>query len=123
MHPIFFQYGLTLWFCLVSVVLVLVIFLISAFFSSSTTVRDFEKLTTYECGFEPFSESQGTFDVKYYLIAILFLIFDLEIMFLLPWSLNFEISTTGSLFIIWYFLLILTVAFVYEWLKGGLDWQ
>lgn len=107
----------------VSVLLILVLFVVSFFLSSATTTVDFEKLSTYECGFEPFSDTQGTFDVKFYLLAMLFMIFDLEIMFLLPWTVSFEKLSVTSFFIMLWFFLVLVVAFVYEWLRGALDWQ
>ena len=82
-----------------------------------------EKNSTYECGFEPFDDSRGKFEVKFYLVAILFIIFDLEIIFLFPWAIAFnEIGLFGFLSMM-FFLLVLTVGFVYEWMKGALDWN
>jgi len=69
----------------VSVLLIIVLFVVSYFLGANTSTVDFEKISVYECGFEPFSDTQGTFDVKFYLLAMLFMIFDLEIMLLLPW--------------------------------------
>ena len=82
---------------------------------------DPEKLSAYECGFEAFGDSRMKFDVRFYLVAILFIIFDLEIAFLFPWALG-SIGTLGfwSMMI---FLGILTVGFIYEWKKGALDWD
>ena len=84
---------------------------------------DPEKLSAYECGFEAFSDSRMEFDVRFYLVAILFIIFDLEIAFLFPWAI-----TLGSIGFLGFismmiFLFILTVGFVYEWKKGALDWE
>ena len=84
---------------------------------------DPEKLSAYECGFEAFSDSRIKFDVRFYLVAILFIIFDLEIAFLFPWAI-----TLGSIGFLGFismmiFLFILTVGFVYEWKKGALDWE
>jgi len=84
---------------------------------------DPEKLSAYECGFEAFSDSRMEFDVRFYLVAILFIIFDLEIAFLFPWAI-----TLGKIGIIGFwsmmiFLFILTVGFIYEWKKGALDWE
>ena len=78
---------------------------------------DPEKLSTYECGFEPFSDSRIQFDVRFYLVAILFIIFDLEIAFLFPWAIS--LSNIGQLgfWSMMVFLMILTVGFVYEWKK------
>ena len=84
---------------------------------------DPEKLSAYECGFEPFSDSRMEFDVRFYLVAILFIIFDLEIAFLFPWAISLgSIGLLGfcSMMI---FLFILTVGFIYEWKKGALDWE
>ena len=84
---------------------------------------DPEKLSAYECGFEPFDDSRMEFDVRFYLVAILFIIFDLEIAFLFPWAISLgNIGLLGfcSMMI---FLFILTVGFVYEWKKGALDWE
>ena len=83
----------------------------------------FEKSSTYECGFEPFSDTRGKFDVQFYLVAILFIIFDLEIAFLFPWAIslgNIGILGFTSMMI---FLFILTIGFIYEWKKGALDWE
>tara|TARA_Y100000588_G_C13857276_1_gene754634 strand:- start:390 stop:743 length:354 start_codon:yes stop_codon:yes gene_type:complete len=82
-----------------------------------------EKNSPYECGFEPFDESRGKFEVKFYLVAILFIIFDLEIIFLFPWAVAFnEIGLFGYLSMM-FFLLVLTIGFVFEWMKGALDWN
>jgi len=84
---------------------------------------DSEKLSPYECGFEAFEDARMKFDVRYYLVAILFILFDLEIAFLFPWAavLN-EIGLAGFLSMM-VFLAILTVGFVYEWMKGALEWE
>jgi len=84
---------------------------------------DPEKLSPYECGFEAFEDARMKFDVRYYLVAILFILFDLEIAFLFPWAVVLpEIGVFGfwSMMI---FLAILTVGFVYEWMKGALEWE
>ena len=84
---------------------------------------DAEKLSPYECGFEAFEDARMKFDVRYYLVAILFILFDLEIAFLFPWAvvLN-EIGLFGFLSMM-VFLAILVVGFVYEWMKGALEWE
>ena len=84
---------------------------------------DSEKLSAYECGFEAFGDSRMEFDVRFYLVAILFIIFDLEIAFLFPWAIS--LGNIGSLgfWSMMIFLFILTVGFVYEWKKGALDWD
>ena len=84
---------------------------------------DPKKLSPYECGFEAFEDARMKFDVRYYLVAILFILFDLEIAFLFPWAavLN-EIGFAGFLAMM-VFLAILTVGFIYEWMKGALEWE
>ena len=92
-------------------------------FLASPSNPDPEKLSAYECGFEAFDDSRMEFDVRFYLVAILFIIFDLEIAFLFPWAIslgNIGILGFCSMMI---FLFILTVGFVYEWKKGALDWE
>jgi len=84
---------------------------------------DSEKLSPYECGFEPFSDARSKFDVRFYLVAILFIIFDLEVAFLFPWAV--ALGKIG-LFGFWSmiaFLGVLTVGFIYEWKKGALEWE
>jgi NADH-quinone oxidoreductase subunit A len=84
---------------------------------------DPEKLSPYECGFEAFEDARMKFDVRYYLVAILFILFDLEIAFLFPWAtvIN-EIGFAGFLSMM-VFLAILVVGFIYEWMKGALEWE
>ena len=84
---------------------------------------DPEKLSAYECGFEPFEDSRMEFDVRFYLVAILFIIFDLEIAFLFPWAISLgNIGLLGFISMM-IFLFILTIGFIYEWKKGALDWE
>ena len=84
---------------------------------------DPEKLSAYECGFEPFNDSRMEFDVRFYLVAILFIIFDLEIAFLFPWAISLgKIGIFGFISMM-IFLAILTIGFIYEWKKGALDWE
>jgi NADH-quinone oxidoreductase subunit A len=84
---------------------------------------DAAKLSPYECGFEAFEDARMKFDVRYYLIAILFILFDLEIAFLFPWAVTLnEIGLFGFVSMM-IFLLILVVGFVYEWMKGALEWE
>jgi len=84
---------------------------------------DAEKLSAYECGFEPFEDSRMKFDVRYYLVAILFIIFDLEIAFLFPWAVSLGRIGTYGLAAMGVFLLVLVVGFAYEWKKGALEWD
>jgi NADH-quinone oxidoreductase subunit A len=84
---------------------------------------DPEKLSAYECGFEAFDDSRMEFDVRFYLVAILFIIFDLEIAFLFPWAISLgNIGLLGFWSMI-IFLSILTIGFIYEWKKGALEWE
>jgi NADH-quinone oxidoreductase subunit A len=84
---------------------------------------DSEKLSPYECGFEAFEDARMKFDVRYYLVAILFILFDLEIAFLFPWAVALkDIGATGF-WAMMIFLAILVVGFIYEWKKGALDWE
>ena len=84
---------------------------------------DPEKLSAYECGFDASDDSRMQFDVRFYLVAILFIIFDLEIAFLFPWAISLgKIGLFGFISMM-IFLLILTVGFIYEWKKGALDWE
>ena len=84
---------------------------------------DPEKLSAYECGFEPFSDSRMEFDVRFYLVAILFIIFDLEIAFLFPWAVSLGNIGALGFYSMMFFLFILTVGFIYEWRNGALDWE
>jgi NADH-quinone oxidoreductase subunit A len=85
--------------------------------------KDAEKLSAYECGFEPFEDSRIKFDVRYYLVAILFIIFDLEIAFLFPWAVSLDVIGGFGLIAMAIFLAILVVGFIYEWKKGALEWD
>ena len=81
-----------------------------------------EKLSSYECGFEPFDDARRKFDVKFYLVAILFIIFDLEVAFLFPWAITLGDIGLFGFFSMVLFLGVLTVGFIYEWCKGALEW-
>jgi NADH-quinone oxidoreductase subunit A len=84
---------------------------------------DREKLSAYECGFEAFDDARARFDVRYYLVAILFIVFDLEIAFLFPWAVALKDIGTQGLVAMGIFLAILVVGFIYEWKKGALEWD
>jgi NADH-quinone oxidoreductase subunit A len=84
---------------------------------------DKEKLSPYECGFDPFEDARIRFDVRYYLVAILFIIFDLEVAFLFPWAVSLgDIGVFGFWSMV-VFLAVLTIGFIYEWKKGALEWE
>ena len=88
---------------------------------------DSEKLSAYECGFNAFDDARMKFDVRFYLVSILFIIFDLEVAFLFPWAVSmFDLSHAGMIFAFWsmmVFLGVLTIGFIYEWTKGALEWD
>jgi len=84
---------------------------------------DAEKNSPYECGFEAFEDARMKFDVRYYLVAILFILFDLEIAFMFPWAVSLNSIGFFGFMAMMVFLTILVVGFVYEWMKGALDWE
>jgi NADH-quinone oxidoreductase subunit A len=92
-------------------------------FLIGTGRKDDEKLSPYECGFEAFDDSRMKFDVRYYLVAILFIIFDLEIAFLFPWAVSLDTVGRFGIAAMGIFLAILVVGFIYEWKKGALEWD
>ena len=112
-----------------SIILFLIIAIILSFgfivvnFIFSPKKPDPEKLSAYECGFEPFDDSRMEFDVRFYLVAILFIIFDLEIAFLFPWAISLGNIGALGFWSMMIFLFILTIGFIYEWKKGALDWD
>jgi NADH-quinone oxidoreductase subunit A len=85
--------------------------------------KDAEKLSAYECGFEAFEDTRMRFDVRYYLVAILFIVFDLEIAFLFPWAVALDSLGLSGLLAMTVFLTVLVVGFIYEWKKGALEWD
>ena len=90
---------------------------------SSPNNPDPEKLSAYECGFDAFDDSRMEFDVRFYLVAILFIIFDLEIAFLFPWAITLGKIGLFGFWSMMIFLTVLTIGFIYEWKKGALDWE
>jgi len=84
---------------------------------------DSEKLSPFECGFAPFGDARGRFDVRFYLVAILFIIFDLEVAFLFPWAVALKDAGVMAFWSMMLFLGVLTVGFAYEWKKGALEWE
>lgn len=121
MKLIFNEYAAILIFLTVSSILSFVIFALSYILISQKA--DQEKVSAYECGFNPFDDARATFDIRFYLVAILFLIFDLEISFLFPWSLVLGDISIFGFWIMIIFLIILTIGFIYEWYKGALEWE
>ena len=99
-----------------------VVFTAASYFAAHQ-YPDSEKLSSYECGFEAFSDARRHFDVRFYLVALLFIIFDLEVAFLFPWAVALgEIGVFGF-WSMMAFLTVLTVGFIYEWRKGALEWE
>ncbi len=84
---------------------------------------DAEKISAYECGFEPFEDARSKFDVRFYLVSILFIIFDLEVAFLFPWAVTLGKLGLYGFWSMIIFLGVLTIGFIYEWRKGALDWE
>lgn len=115
------EYGGVLIFMVISLVISIVLPLIS--YIIGIKKGDSEKLSVYECGFDPFGDSRQKFEVRFFLVAILFIIFDLEISFLFPWSLVLDNLSLLGYWTMYMFLLILTIGLVYEWNKGGLEWE
>ena len=107
----------------IGVGLIVAVVMIGLGFVLGTRRPDSEKLSPYECGFEAFEDSRMKFDVRFYLVAILFIIFDLEIAFLFPWAVALDgIGLVGYIAMA-VFLGILVIGFVYEWKKGALEWE
>ena len=92
-------------------------------FLAAPSKHDTEKLSAYECGFEAFDDSRMEFDVRFYLVAILFIIFDLEIAFLFPWAISLGNIGLLGFWSMMIFLSTLTIGFIYEWKKGALEWE
>jgi|TARA_B110000858_G_scaffold21820_1_gene22029 NADH-quinone oxidoreductase subunit A len=105
------------------IALALSIGFIFANFIAAPSNPDPEKLSAYECGFEAFDNSRMEFDVRFYLVAILFIIFDLEIAFLFPWAISLGNIGALGFWSMMIFLSVLTVGFIYEWKKGALEWE
>ena len=107
----------------IGVSLVIGLALLVAPFIVAYSRPDPEKLSAYECGFEPFEDARGRFDVRFYLVAILFIIFDLEVAFLFPWAVSLGNIGLLGFWSMMIFLGVLTVGFIYEWKKGALEWE
>jgi NADH-quinone oxidoreductase subunit A len=119
MNLLFNEYSNILFFFAISFLLSLIIFLFSYLLTPQKP--DQEKVSAYECGFNPFDDARATFDIRFYLVAILFLIFDLEVSFLFPWSIVLKELPLFGFWTMVIFLCILTIGFIYEWGKGALE--
>jgi len=115
------EYFPVLVFILISVALGVVLLVTGGFLGPRTA--DSEKESPYECGFEAFEDSRSKFDVRFYLIAILFIIFDLEIAFFIPWALVLDNLGAYGLLVMFIFVLELVIGFIYLWKKGALEWD
>jgi NADH-quinone oxidoreductase subunit A len=107
----------------IGIALVIGLALLIAPFIVAYKQPDPEKLSAYECGFNAFDDARMTFDVRFYLVAILFIIFDLEVAFLFPWAVAFSRLGWFGFWSMMVFLAVLTIGFIYEWKKGALEWD
>lgn len=121
MKILFFEYASVLIYLIISILLSVIVLGLS--YIIAVQKADPEKISAYECGFNPFDDARTTFDVRFYLVAILFLVFDLEVSFLFPWCLVIGELPYAGFWSIVIFLFILTIGFVYEWRKGALEWE
>lgn len=106
---------------LFSLILGLIIFSLSYLIAIQNP--DTEKMSAYECGFEPFEDARNKFDVRFYIVAILFIIFDIEVVYLFPWSVSLYSTGFQGFWVMIFFLILLTIGFLYEIVKKALDWQ
>ena len=116
----FFQYFMLLIFFFFSFLLSIILIFLSYIISFKE--NNWEKNSSYECGFEPFTDARNAFNIQFYIIGILFIIFDIEISFLLPWAINLGNLGLFSFWIMVLFLFFLIIGFIYEWKKGALNW-
>lgn len=115
------EYALILFFCFFSLLLSSVILLLS--FRLGKMIPDAEKLSSYECGFDPYEDARNVFDVRFYLVAILFIIFDLEAVYFFPWCVSVSFLNSGGFWGMLDFILELFVGYIYAWQVGALDWE
>lgn len=121
MRLIWSEYLAIFIYILIGILISIVILALSYLLASQKA--DSEKVSAYECGFSPFEDARNKFDVKFYLVAILFIIFDLEVTYLFPWVTVLDRLPVFGYWSMFWFLVLLTVGFVYEWMKGALEWQ
>jgi len=117
----FLEYILIFKYLFLCLFISLLLFFISFFIVYQTPNQ--EKVSIYECGFSPFSDSRNKFEVKFYVISILFIVFDLEIVFLFPWVIILNNLNFFGFFSMFIFLFILLIGFIYEWFRGALNWN
>lgn len=116
-----YNFSILFSFAIFGLVLALIIFLLSYFIAIQNP--DIEKVSAYECGFEPFEDARKKFDVRFYIVAILFLIFDIEILYIFPWIVSLNSIGLYGFWIMIFFLVFLALGFLYEICQGALDWQ
>jgi len=119
---LFYNKFLVVGFYFVIVILIGLVILTLAYVTSVSS-PDIEKLSTYECGFDPYEDTRNNFDVKFYLVAIIFLIFDLETVFFLPFSISLSFLNSDCLVVVVDFIFELIVGFIYAWKIGAFDWE
>lgn len=115
------QYFPILLFYFIAIVMAVVIFVLPNILVKKKPNAD--KLIGYECGFDPFGDARAKFDIRFYLVAILFIIFDLEIAFLIPWAVSLGKIGLFGFWSMFFFLGLLTIGLIYEWRKGALEWE
>jgi NADH:ubiquinone oxidoreductase subunit 3 (subunit A) len=115
------EYGVFLVFVILALVISTIIFTLS--YVGMIKQYDLEKISAYECGFDPFEDTRKRFDVRFYLVAILFIVFDLEVTYLFSWAVVTGESDIYSFWVMIFFLVIVTFGLVYEWMIGALDWE
>nr|AHA41630.1 NADH dehydrogenase subunit 3 [Colponema vietnamica]ATY40850.1 NADH dehydrogenase subunit 3 [Colponema vietnamica] len=120
-NPNLLEYNKIFIFVIISFGLAFILFGLSYLISDQRP--DLEKFSAYECGFNPFNDARQPFDIRFYIVAILFIIFDLEIVFLYPWAVNFKNFSYSEQLIVNFFILILVIGLVYEWNKKALEWE
>jgi NADH-quinone oxidoreductase subunit A len=117
----FFEYSFIFEYFFIALIIAMLLFLGS--FILVYQLPNSEKLSVYECGFNPYGDARNKFEVRFYLVGILFIIFDLELMFLFPWVLSLQYTSFLGIYGMLVFIIILTCGFVYEWVSGALDWE
>jgi NADH:ubiquinone oxidoreductase subunit 3 (subunit A) len=115
------EYYNIVWYLSISIFLAIIIVLLS--YATSAYNPDIEKSSAYECGFDPYDDARNMFDIQFYLVAIMFLIFDIETIFLFPWSVGFSFLGTSGIFSMIDFLLELLIGYMYIYLIGVLNWN
>jgi NADH-quinone oxidoreductase subunit A len=121
MNLIYIEYFPIFVFLVFSIILAVILYGLS--YLLATHAPDTEKLTAYECGFDPFEDARNTFDVRFYLVAILFIIFDLEVSFMFPWAVSLGNLPALSFWTMIDFIIELTIGFIYVWKVGALEWE